>query len=836
MIALDAEPAVWCLVASLVWAPVVLVLAARLDRRRNPSASEQLWLCALGVAALPTLIAPALAALGISLRPQAPIEMIPFVAPAAAPLDAAAPAAAAAAPLSFDLLIEAAGLVYVYGVVLALLVWAARAALFALDLRRAEPVDHAALSLALDGWRRRLGVGKRVAVRRSAAVSSVCVAGIFRPVIVIPKDLGARVSFEDLVMMGAHELAHVKRGDGALFFVAQAARALFWFNPFVKRIAARAELAAEQGADALVLSAGADRKAYAACFIEGLRFASERAQAARIAIPSFTPFDRKSRRERLDAILSGETPKSRAPRLLIAATLASAAALAVAQAAFAVDREPDDAPAIVEHAARAPFMPVDGDVTLGHGERIKSETIKRKAPHAGVDIKAPKGAPVVATLDGVVVDATDLYQGKPAWGKVVVLRHDDGSISRFAHLDSYSVKRGDAVKAGDKIAEVGATGAVTGPHLHFERIVAGKPVDPMPAAPAPKPAPSVGTAPAATAAPVAAPEPAAAPEAPAPADPVDDALAGARAETREFHFEGADGFAGFVGVGDDFDVDLGGDSFAFAFGEPKAAPGKAMVKVRTFADVEVTADNKRFACSGTCFFSVPERAKLTFRAEGPAVKTLLWQGCVASRDSRSCTANAGTKGVSVTVRDSRGAAFERKDHPRLGRLSKEASARLEDAKAEMARAMERMKQNGEKLHLRFTDGGQTFAFRGELSPEDEAEIRREVEEARREAALAREEALMEAEEARREAAAERAEALAEARAARDEALREASREREGARREAARALQDATREAHMSREESLRMQAEALAEAERDLKEERARIERELEELRAAKR
>jgi beta-lactamase regulating signal transducer with metallopeptidase domain len=190
--------------------------------------------------------------------------------------------------------INATSLLYIYGVLLAFGVWLTRSIFFSLHVRRAKQIDHPQLIRALEIWRRRLDVEPHLEIRTSDAVSSVCVYGIFRPVIIVPSDLNARISFEDLVMMCAHELAHVKRGDCRLFAASAAARILFWFNPFVKRIAARAELAAEQSADALVLNFGADRRAYAACFVEGLRFAAERAQVSRVAVPQARPARRHS--------------------------------------------------------------------------------------------------------------------------------------------------------------------------------------------------------------------------------------------------------------------------------------------------------------------------------------------------------------------------------------------------------------------------------------------------------------------------------------------------------------------------------------------------------------
>lgn len=478
MFGFNFEPVVYCLFASLAWAPVVCLAATRLDHDRKPSTSELIWLGALGAAVLPTLLAPALAAAGVSLR-SAPVETPLAISPSelmiAAAAIAAYPQAAAAPFISLDVIVKVIGLLYIYGVILAFVVWAARAAGFALHVSRARPTRYPQLHRTLDAWRDRLGVAAPVHIRKSEAVSSVCVYGLWRPVILIPAELDARISFNDLVLMGAHELAHIKRCDCLLFAVCSFSRILFWFNPFVRRLASHAELAAERSADRLVLEAGADRRAYAACFVEGLKFAAERARETRVAIPSFTPFDRRSRRERLDAILSGKAAdKERPSRLFLAAAIATAAVLAFAQAAFAVDPERRDADDPVLTGT-----PLEGEVTLGYGEAIPEAISTARPAHEGVDIKAEKGAPVKALADGVVVEATDVYQGKPSWGKVVVIRHRDGVITRYAHLDSYSVKRGDRVKAGEEFAAVGASGAVSGPHLHFETIIDGESVDPQ---------------------------------------------------------------------------------------------------------------------------------------------------------------------------------------------------------------------------------------------------------------------------------------------------------------------------------------------------------------------
>ncbi|WP_428560127.1 MAG: peptidoglycan DD-metalloendopeptidase family protein [Solidesulfovibrio sp. DCME] len=117
--------------------------------------------------------------------------------------------------------------------------------------------------------------------------------------------------------------------------------------------------------------------------------------------------------------------------------------------------------------------PVSGDITSDYGWRDDPINGK-KAWHAGMDIAAPAGDPVAACWDGTVT-----YAGtKGGYGNVVEVTHAGGWKSVYGHLRTASVKAGDVVAAGEKIAEVGSTGRSTGPHLHFELRRDGETVDP----------------------------------------------------------------------------------------------------------------------------------------------------------------------------------------------------------------------------------------------------------------------------------------------------------------------------------------------------------------------
>ena len=94
--------------------------------------------------------------------------------------------------------------------------------------------------------------------------------------------------------------------------------------------------------------------------------------------------------------------------------------------------------------------------------------------HSGADLKGKHGTPVAAAGDGVVT-FTGRYYG---YGNMITIDHGGGVITAYAHLRKMLVKPGMVISAGQQIGEVGSTGRATGPHLHFEVRLEGRPVDP----------------------------------------------------------------------------------------------------------------------------------------------------------------------------------------------------------------------------------------------------------------------------------------------------------------------------------------------------------------------
>ena len=99
----------------------------------------------------------------------------------------------------------------------------------------------------------------------------------------------------------------------------------------------------------------------------------------------------------------------------------------------------------------------------------------RTALHTGLDFPAISGRPIVAAAGGVVVT----QEFHPEYGNMIEIDHGNDLISRYAHASKVLVKKGDLIKRGQKIAEVGTTGRSTGAHLHFEVLVLGIPQDPQ---------------------------------------------------------------------------------------------------------------------------------------------------------------------------------------------------------------------------------------------------------------------------------------------------------------------------------------------------------------------
>lgn len=121
------------------------------------------------------------------------------------------------------------------------------------------------------------------------------------------------------------------------------------------------------------------------------------------------------------------------------------------------------------------LWPVYGRITSSFGEVRFSPSSGGTRPHMGIDISAPIGTPIVAPADGIVLSA-----GREAeYGLLICVDHGHGFTTMYGHLKGIRVKPGDRVKTGEMLGTVGTTGNTTGPHLHYEVRIHGRPANPF---------------------------------------------------------------------------------------------------------------------------------------------------------------------------------------------------------------------------------------------------------------------------------------------------------------------------------------------------------------------
>ena len=129
-----------------------------------------------------------------------------------------------------------------------------------------------------------------------------------------------------------------------------------------------------------------------------------------------------------------------------------------------------------ERLARTPsIMPTTGWLSSQFSLSRFHPILHLSRPHEGIDLSAPMGAPIVAPAAGRVISVSN----EPGYGNTFQIDHGNGIITKFAHCSRIVVHVGEQVTRGGLIATVGNTGLATGPHLHYEVHVNGRPVDPL---------------------------------------------------------------------------------------------------------------------------------------------------------------------------------------------------------------------------------------------------------------------------------------------------------------------------------------------------------------------
>lgn len=129
-----------------------------------------------------------------------------------------------------------------------------------------------------------------------------------------------------------------------------------------------------------------------------------------------------------------------------------------------------------ERLANTPsIMPTTGWLSSHFTQSRFHPILHASRAHEGIDLSAPMGAPIIAPAAGRVISVAN----EPGYGRTFQIDHGSGIITRFAHCSRILVHVGQVVTRGQPIATIGNSGLSTGPHLHYEVHVNGKPVDPL---------------------------------------------------------------------------------------------------------------------------------------------------------------------------------------------------------------------------------------------------------------------------------------------------------------------------------------------------------------------
>jgi murein DD-endopeptidase MepM/ murein hydrolase activator NlpD len=126
-------------------------------------------------------------------------------------------------------------------------------------------------------------------------------------------------------------------------------------------------------------------------------------------------------------------------------------------------------------AATPSIMPTQGWLSSAFSAMRTHPILHLARPHEGIDVSAPMGSPIEAPAAGVVTDAG----WETGYGNTITIDHGFGIVTKFAHASKLLVRTGQRVSRGQRIALVGNSGLATGPHLHYEVHVNGRPVDPL---------------------------------------------------------------------------------------------------------------------------------------------------------------------------------------------------------------------------------------------------------------------------------------------------------------------------------------------------------------------
>lgn len=324
--------------------------------------------------------------------------------------------------------------------------WSARS--FSARKLDMQPVHDIAILQLYASCKKQLDIAASIPLSISSAVTSPALLGIWRPRILLPALFLEKLDADELRHIFLHELCHYKRHDIAVNGLAHALLILNWFNPLMWYAVFRMRQDQEVACDAMTLACLRESEvtAYGYTMVKALELYANPQQSALTA--GFAS-SKKYIKRRIHMI-------RRFQRTTYAWATFSISAI-IALGAFTLT-------GAQETWGKEPLfhLPVAGEVVSG-GEQY------------AISIMNKEGTPVKASAAGTVIKAA--YDAKS--GNHVVVAHEDGYQTVYAHLEKLEVEQGALVAQDQLIGLLGSTGRSTGPHLLFQMTKDGAPVDPL---------------------------------------------------------------------------------------------------------------------------------------------------------------------------------------------------------------------------------------------------------------------------------------------------------------------------------------------------------------------
>ena len=287
--------------------------------------------------------------------------------------------------------------------------------------------------------------------------------------LVLPESIikDSQLSHQEINLIIEHELIHLRNRDQLMVMFSHFIACALWFNPFVKVFQKNMNWAIEAHCDSEVLIQKPHlRKIYAQTMLKILRQSATTTSNHMVA--AFSMKTHRSLTMRINNIMK---PIHTEVKLKPKKKKLWATALSVGIVMFITQPQSFASPDSEQINMVNPVK--QAKVTSKYGANNKFHQF-----HKGIDLGASIDTPIVAASSGVVRVSTDLLEKRKNYGTLIIIDHDDGFHSVYAHLNSRNVSTGDKVEAGQLIGHVGETGKASGPHLHLELLKDNKHVNP----------------------------------------------------------------------------------------------------------------------------------------------------------------------------------------------------------------------------------------------------------------------------------------------------------------------------------------------------------------------